>query len=238
MEYFAIRPLSFFSYLVVPFIMVATAHSDEGDDKHRELIEAATQKGKADVHIIFTQTIRSKEQKDWRDAYSATVEVFEKGKSIGKFRGSTLPNFMPGRGKPKDWKYSVVEATCAFPASHQGRVYTWTRTLRADGKRPCLRLAPKVPTVAVSSERAADMILADLIDSIVAESRAKHYVQFADNILVHSGHSQDWRGSAGCLTIHPDDSEKFFSLLKEGVKGTLEINRGFEDGSTKSSHCY
>lgn len=206
--------------------------------EHRKLVEASTSKDRGLLHVVFTETIRSKQQGDWKESYGATVEVLKEGKSVGKFRGSTLPNFLPGKGKPKDWKYSVVQATCAFEEDLKGRYYTWTRTRRADGTRPCLRLSDKVPTVAVSSARASEMSLAELIGIFKDESKAKRYLRFADHILVHSGDKQGWRGSAGCLTIHPDDQHAFFELITEGVVGTLELNRGIEDSASKSSYCY
>lgn len=205
---------------------------------HRKLIEASTSKDKGFFHVVCTETITSKQQRDWKDSYAATVEVFKGGKSIGKFRGSTLPNFVPSKDRPKEWKYSVVQATCAFPTDLKERYYTWTRTKRADGKRPCLRLAKQVPTVNLSSVRAAEMTQKELLSMLGEESKASRYAQFAEQILVHSGQSQDWRGSAGCLTIHPDDADMFFALIGEGIDGTLALNRGIEDEKSQSSYCY
>ncbi len=208
------------------------------EKSHRDLIEASTVKQKSEFHVVFEETIKSREQRDWKDAYSATVEVFRGEMPIGKFRASTLPNFIPSRGKPKDWKYAVVQATCAFPSDLKGRSFTWTRTKRADGKRPCLRLAKEVPIVNLSSERAGKLTLSDLLAMLKDESKANRYGRYAEDILVHSGQSQDWRGSAGCLTIHPDDADKLFELIPEGMKGTLELNRGIEDENAKASYCY
>lgn len=209
------------------------------DDKsHKALIQASTTEVKAAFHVIFVETIKSKDQREWRNSYAATVEILKDGKSLGKFRASTLPNFLPGRGKPKDWKYAVVQASCSFPEEMKARSYVWTRTTRADGLRPCLRLADEVPTVSISSSREAEISTAQLLSMLGEESKAKRYNRFAKNILVHSGQNQDWRGSAGCLTIHPDDAEKFFSLIPQGIKGTMELNRGIEDASTMTSYCY
>lgn len=229
---FALRTSAIFGIILIADYSIA-------DEKlHKELIKASTTAEQAPYHVIFTETIKSKEQRDWKDSYAAKVEVLKDGKSLGQFRASTLPNFLPGSGKPKDWKYAVVEATCSFPADLKGRFYTWTRPKRADGKRPCLRLADQVPTVNLSSAREADITVGKILSMLGEESKAKRYDRYAEDILVHSGHKQDWRGSAGCLTIHPDDAEKFFSLIPENVKGTLELNRGIEDEDAKASYCY
>jgi RHS repeat-associated protein len=47
----------------------------------------------------------------------------------------------------------------------------------------------------------------------------------ADGINVHCGASPTNRGSAGCITIHPDDCERFFEALNEGETGTVNISR-------------
>lgn len=223
--------------ILANLVFLATAIAND-PKAHRSLIEAATTSEKGDFHVVFTETIGSKDQRDWKNSYGAKVEVFHGGKSVGVFNSSTLPNFAPAKDKPKDWKYAVVQATCGFPSDLQGRFYTWSRTLRADGKRPCLRLAREVPTVNLSSARADEMALDELLSSLVDECKAERYFQFAENILVHSGHQQGWRGSAGCLTIDPKDSDKFFDLIPKDAKGTLELNRGIEDKAAKMSFCY
>ena len=220
------------------FLACISAVVSADDTGHRELIRSSTTPEKAKIHIVFTETLKSKEQSKWIDAYAGTVEVFAEEKSIGKFRASTLPNFLPGRGKPDDWKYAVVQATCAFPTDLRPRFYTWQRTIRADKQRPCLRLASEVPTVNLSSVRAAEMTRIELLELLEGESKNRRYMKYAEAILVHSGSGQSWRGSAGCLTLHPDDASKFFDLIPVGVNGTLELNRGIEDENTLTSRCY
>lgn len=226
--------------LALLFVAVVGAPLESfADDKtHRELIQASTSKEKGAFHVVFTETIKSKDQRDWKDAYAATVEVFKGDKSLGKFRASTLPNFLPGKGKPEDWKYAVVQATCAFPADLKSRYYKWTRMKRVDGKRPCLRLAKEVPTVNISSLRVEEMSMSELLKRLEGESKAQRYLKYAEDILVHSGKDQDWRGSAGCLTLHPDDAQRFFDLIPEGERGTLELNRVIEDEAALASYCY
>jgi hypothetical protein len=223
---------------MVSFMLTLQGSPNKDDEQHRNLIRASTTNEQADYHVVFTERIESSEQRDWKEAYSATVEVFKGTKSIGKFRGSSLPNFLPSNDKPLEWKYAVVEATCAFPTDLRNRFYTWKRTTRGDGTTPCLRLHKKVPTVNISSERAAEMTLENIIRMLADESKAKRYNQFATNILVHSGFQQTCRGSAGCLTIHPDNANAFFSLIADGLEGTLELNRGIEDKSKRLSYCY
>jgi len=225
------------AWLALFFVSLAAALGADAAG-HRQLIASSTKTEKGHIHLVFTETIKSKHQWQWKNSYSATVEVFKDGKSVGKYRGSTLPNFLPGRGKPQDWKYAVVQATCAFPNDLKPRYYTWTRMKRADGIRPCLRLAKEVPTVNLSSARAEEMKSADLLSMLREESTSGRYRKFAENILVHSGQDQDWRGSAGCLTIHPDDAGKFFGQISEGIDGTLELNRGIEDSEAMASYCY
>lgn len=208
------------------------------DANHRSLITASTTAEKGHIHVVFTETIKSNEQRDWKGTYSAVVEVFKDGKSVGKCRGSSLPNFLAGNDKPADWKYAVVQATCAFPGDLKNRFYTWSRTKRADGARPCLRLKKEVPTVNLSSARAAEMKLADVLHMLDEESKSGRYMKYAEDILVHSGYKETWRGSAGCLTIHPEDADAFFGLITEGVEGTLELNRGIEDEAAMASYCY
>lgn len=231
------RHLHVLTVLLATIVSLSSlVRADDAD--HRRLINASTTGVKGHIHVVITETIKSREQRDWKGAYSATVEVFKDGKSIGKFRGSTLPNFQPSSDKPSDWKYAVVQATCAFPSDLKNRYYTWSRTKRVDGVRSCLRLKKEVPTVNLSSARAAEMKLADILRMLSEESKSGRYMKYAEDILVHSGFKETWRGSAGCLTIHPDDADAFFNLIAEGIEGTLELNRGIEDESTMTSYCY
>jgi hypothetical protein len=201
-----------------------------------EIIRTATVPDKGMAHVVFRETISSKNQSDWTGVYKASVEVqIQKPDGTSEtetFKGSTLPNFKPGKGKPDDWQYSVVMANCAFPSSLQGRYYKWTFSKRAESDDPCLRLTSRVPTVAVGSERVPAVFLAFLTPSQASN------LQYADNILVHAGNKANWRGSAGCLTIDPTDQERFFSLLKDYPSGTLEIVRGIEDSAAGQSYCY
>lgn len=41
---------------------------------------------------------------------------------------------------------------------------------------------------------------------------------YATHIDIHSGFTTQWRGSAGCLTIHPDDWKKFCNCFMEGER--------------------
>jgi hypothetical protein len=199
-----------------------------------QIIKTCTTTTKAEWHVVFGEIIKSKSQRDWTDVYSATVELYHNGVMVGSFHGSTLPNNKPTSAMPADWQYSVVTATCALPKlGEQQLFYKWTRGKRADGQRPCLRLASKVPTVNVGSAREADKF----IDFLIKGSADANYF-YANDILVHSGWSTESRGSAGCLTIHPDNQQQFFGLIPEGANGTLEIDRGIEDESTQSSYCY
>jgi|GEM_PF-6914748 len=195
-----------------------------------ELIKAATTDKPGAFHIVIRELITSKNQSDWTSKYNATVEVFKGKTKVATFAGSTLPNFKPGAGKPADWEYSVVMATCAFPAGLRNRYYTW---IRESGKRDQLRLAAQVPTVNVGDERMPFKFLTRLI----SDSQKDAY-RFATGVLVHSGSTADWRGSAGCLTIAPADAAAFFSLMPVGAVGTLELARGIEDESAQQSYCY
>lgn len=44
----------------------------------------------------------------------------------------------------------------------------------------------------------------------------------ANYIHIHWGYSKTWRGSAGCMTIHPDDWASFLSSVPVG-KGEVII---------------
>jgi hypothetical protein len=43
------------------------------------------------------------------------------------------------------------------------------------------------------------------------------------SILIHKGWSATWRGSAGCLTIPPDEWHDFISVFKRGDCGRMAI---------------
>ncbi len=183
----------------------------------------------------FVQNVSDIGQEDWKDVYNATIDLYLENKKVDSFRASTLPNFLPGSGHPPEWKYSIVMATCAFPDSLKNRYYTWVRGKREDGKSPCLRFSGTIPTVNIGSERYNEM--KDIIKVVFDENEAKKY-HYATNILLHSGYKQTWRGSHGCLTIHPDDSDRFFDKIPEGEKGTLELIRGIHDDEARQSYCY
>jgi 5-hydroxyisourate hydrolase-like protein (transthyretin family) len=54
---------------------------------------------------------------------------------------------------------------------------------------------------------------------------ATYGTHYADEILVHYGSSSIWRGSAGCITIHPDQWKEFISNFNKGDTGIIRINR-------------
>ncbi|MGA2091800.1 MAG: hypothetical protein ABSH16_00130 [Sedimentisphaerales bacterium] len=52
------------------------------------------------------------------------------------------------------------------------------------------------------------------VPTILPSRNAEHYGKFiATEVLVHKGYSPTWRGSAACITIHPDVYEALFALL-------------------------
>jgi hypothetical protein len=221
------RRKPYIGILAIP-ILLCVAGSMLAVDESK--VRQATTDKKAQYHVVFREIIDNKEQKDWTDVYNAIVEVYKDNKPLGTYRGSTLPNFKPGANKPSDWQYSVVMATCAFPQNEANRFYTWQRQ---SGSREILRLPPEVPTVNVGSERIPKTFL-----SILADQNVRDLFMYATGILVHSGQTAEWRGSAGCLTIHPDDAQKFFSQIPLGTNGTLELNRGIHDAQLAQSYCY
>jgi hypothetical protein len=89
------------------------------------------------------------------------------------------------------------------------------------------------PTLNIGSERVPEKFL-----SLLSTREQQDLMQFAQGILVHSGQTANWRGSADCLTIRPADASSFFSKIPMGTEGTLEIARGIEDSSTSSSYSY
>jgi hypothetical protein len=198
----------------------------------KELAKAATTKTQASVHVIIREVIESKQQKDWTDIYNASVELYNGDKLIGTYRGSTLPNDKPPAASPA-YEYSVVLSTGSLKPVIGDCFYTWTRTLRADGKSPCLRLSVKVPTLNVGTARDIDKFASFLKDGAI-----KGYFQYAENILVHEGYKTTWRGSAGCLTIHPEDADGFFAAIPEKTNGTLSLFRGIHDDATQSSYNF
>lgn len=216
--------------LVVTMLAAATLLAVD-----RNLILSATTDQKANYHVVFREIVTSKHQSDWTNVYNASVELHI-GSAETDFKGSTLPNFQPGAGKPANWEYSVVMANCAFPADLRKRVYTWRRETGTDSSgnsRDLLRLNKMVPTLNVGTERISDKFL-----FLLSTREQQDLLQFALGILVHSGQTANWRGSAGCLTLRPSDASSFFAKIPMGTEGTLEIARGIEDSSTSSSYCY
>ena len=198
-----------------------------------QLAKKATTDIQADCHIIIRETVKSAQQKDWTAVYNATIELHVKGKPVVSFKGSTLPNDKPPTSDPKKI-YSLTLSTGTMKVPLKGeRFYTWKRGLREDGIRPCLRLAAEVPTVNVGTERDRDKFTSFLING--AEKGDFH---FATNILVHAGSKENWRGSAGCLTIRPEDADAFFNAIPVDTVGTLSLFRGIEDDVTQTSHDY
>ena len=222
--------------LCVGLLLSASIARADVDD-HEKNIKESTTETKSDYHVVFYEIVKSHEQKDWKQAYNATVEVYKGTEQIGKFRGSTLPNAQPPSTRPKDFVYSVVEATCAFPVALKGRFYTWELSTRASKNEPCLRLAAKVPTLNIGSERIREFNLGEFVE-LLKELNTGGAFNYAVAILVHEGFATESRGSAGCLTLHPDDAESFFKLFPSGTKGTLELNRGLEDEQLQQSYCY
>ena len=214
-------------------IPLANAQNLKLSPEQIELAKKATTDKVADFHVIIREAIKSSQQKDWTAVYNGTVELHVKGKPVVSFRCSTLPNDKPPAADPKK-EYSLTLSTGTMKVPLKGeRYYTWKRGLREDGIRPCLRLASEVPTVNVGTERDREKFISFLING--AEKGDFH---FATNILVHAGFKDAWRGSAGCLTIHPDDAKKFFDAIPVDTVGTLSLFRGIEDEKTKTSHDY
>jgi hypothetical protein len=212
--------------------------------EHEKVIRDSTTNKKAKVHIVFTETVKSKDQKNWENGYNAKVELFVDGKSTKTAKASTLPNSRPPAAKPAWWEYSLVQATCSFSGKLKDRYYTWDwskRVKTASPEKRCLRLAAKVPTVNISTERLNMLTRGQLVDYLVGTLDKTKY-QYATDILVHSGFGEDSRGSAGCLTINPSEAKEFFDAVEKALgkdgKGTLEVNRGLEDETKKQSYCY
>ncbi|NUM34422.1 MAG: hypothetical protein HUU50_07750 [Candidatus Brocadiae bacterium] len=234
-----------FSYCIV-FLVLFPIVLQAIDEK---LVMECTTDKKADYHVVFIEIIKSAEQKNWVNAYNAKVDLYFKDKLVKTFKGSTLPNFLPGKNKPKDWQYSVVKSNHAFPTTLKGRYYKSERGKRADKKSLCLRLNYKVPTLNISSERLLEKKIVeekskkqssafDIIMEELQENTSMEKYQYAVNILVHSGSSAEWRGSAGCLTIDPKDADDFFKKIPEGASVTIDLIRGLESKENAMSIYY
>lgn len=216
----------------------------ENGNEHQSVIKGCTTDKKARVHVIFSETVKSKDQKAWDEGYEATVQLYVDGKLHKSYRGSTLPNSVPPSKKPDWWEYSLVQASCSFPRGLQDRYYTWTWSKRVSteaAEKRCLRLAPHVPTVNVSSERLMELKRGQFVEYMTGKLDPLKY-RYAKDILVHSGYGEDTRGSAGCLTIHPDDANAFLDAVQAALgshtAGTLEVNRGLQDEVQMQSYCY
>ena len=185
-----------------------------------QTVKDATTAEKASYHVVFEEVIPTRGKFTWTNHYNAAVRLFRDGMMIGSWRGSTVPNHVTKL--KSDYGYSVLLSTCHFSPK---RFYTWKRGLH-NKTYPALRLKKPTPTVNVSGAR-----------DIVPEHLSNYTTfQFTEHILIHKGTTKDWRNTAGCLTIHPDDEEEFFEHLEEGTQGTLEVVR--QVGSAPVLECY
>jgi hypothetical protein len=137
---------------------------------------------------------------DWRrQAYQAKVSVYENnGELRGEFRGSTWPN-------PFDPHYEEKKLCDAYGCIDEGK-YWWEYGGQAHNRLPGLNIAKNGPIVTI------------------APNPNQENRRFADHIDVHSGQSHGWRGSAGCLTIHPDDWIPFLNVVRNR-EGVLHLQR-------------
>lgn len=134
------------------------------------------------------------------DGYRAIVTVIGNNGNVHSFRGSTWPN--PFKPKPPyDLKLSEAYAAIAEGEYH----FKYSNT--AHNGKPGIDIDNngKIPTICPNPNQDGK--------------------SFADHVDAHSGQNSTWRGSAACLTIHPDDYAAFCSVFKEGDKGILEIER-------------
>ena len=53
---------------------------------------------------------------------------------------------------------------------------------------------------------------------------------YSTGINIHCGWSGTWRGSAGCITIHPDYCQKVWDILNQGERGSATVNRNERSG--------
>ena len=128
--------------------------------------------------------------------YNQLVQVFDAtGLKIIEVKGSSEPNpFKP--------KTPTIKGSAAYPYVKKG-IYSITHGLHRGKPALVLNSNAYVPTTEVNP----------------------NYPEYGNNanyIHVHWGYSETWKGSAGCMTIHPDDWTKFLSSIPKG-KGEITI---------------
>ncbi|GAB5398973.1 MAG: hypothetical protein Aureis2KO_05580 [Aureisphaera sp.] len=217
--------------LLLLLLSCNTLISQELTELQKNIISATTETKKS-YHVVFQETADKKKD----SGYFAKVELFVNDNLVGTFRGSTFPNSTPSSNRPDDWIYTIVMSKSdMYQSVSEDRYYLWKREKRSNGDA-CLRFNQngKVPAINISSERFKnDMDSWDkqqykLVYELLSELNVQdpNYPFFyATTILIHKGFTQYIRGSAGCLTIHPDDEKNFFDLIPMNTQGTCEIIR-------------
>jgi hypothetical protein len=129
--------------------------------------------------------------------YLDRISVLENDELVYHDDCSTCPNPY----KPKDirikWKSAYAWISCGE--------YEWSKYLLSQKHSPCLILnsGGAVPT---------------------RFPNLNHFNRlFATEIMIHSGQTDQWRGSAGCITIPPKSWGKFISLFWNDDSGKIII---------------
>jgi len=134
--------------------------------------------------------------------YKAEVSIkLPTGTLIKGIRGSTFPNPY----KPKNPEIKLDKAYgCIQTGEYRFEMYPYKG-------HPALLLnkGGKIPTINANPNQ-----------------NGNHY---ATEIFIHKGWNEFWRGSAACLTIHPDDWDVFISYFDDNSIGTVIVEREYNE---------
>ncbi|WP_299022850.1 peptidoglycan-binding domain-containing protein, partial [uncultured Photobacterium sp.] len=130
------------------------------------------------------------------NVYNQLVQVFDaKNELLIEVKGSSKPNPF----KPKS---PSIKGENAYPHVKSGSY------LVEHG------LHKRKPALVLNSNK--------YVPTTKTNPNYPEYGKNANYIHVHWGYSKTWKGSAGCMTIHPDDWKRFLSSIPNG-KGEITI---------------
>ena len=155
-----------------------------------------------DSVYVFDQSMRPKDQGKKGSTYTAEVYVEKDGTVTGPYRGSSYPNSKSPTDNSTPYN-TLAEGEHKYnnESGHKGGTEKGLNIVNDEGERLAKGIDPEGNEVTM------------------------------EYVNVHSGYSDNGgymsRGSAGCVTIHPEDTESFFG----NFKWDKNSNKGTSSGS-------
>ena len=155
-----------------------------------------------DSVYVFDQSMRPQDQGKKGSTYTAEVYVEKDGTVTGPYRGSSYPNSKSPTDNSTPYN-TLAEGEHKYnnESGHKGGTEKGLNIVNDEGERLAKGIDPEGNEVTM------------------------------EYVNVHSGHSDNGgymsRGSAGCVTIHPEDTESFFG----NFKWDKNSNKGTSSGS-------